>query len=195
MKHCLKQKMAYPSSLSKGFTLIEMIVAVTIFVLVAMIITVALLAVIDSSRKANAFRAIIDNVNFAMENITYKMKFGSGYVIGADGLYFYDRNGLGLAYCSDSATKRIYLCSSGNIGVLPSACGNVETGCNPLTSGQIQITSMSFKKTDPTTSSCVMSGVDCSVPSYVIMVKGEATVKNKTTKLDFQTTVTKNSSR
>ncbi|MCX6713057.1 MAG: type II secretion system protein, partial [Candidatus Vogelbacteria bacterium] len=69
---------------STGFTLIEIMVAVSIFVIVAFIVTSTLLVVLDANRRANAWRSIMENVNFAIDSMSYKIKFGREYVIMND---------------------------------------------------------------------------------------------------------------
>ncbi len=63
----------------KGFTLIEIIVATSIFTVVMLITIGALLSLNDSSRKAQALRTVIDNLNFAVEDMNRKVRTGDNY--------------------------------------------------------------------------------------------------------------------
>jgi prepilin-type N-terminal cleavage/methylation domain-containing protein len=63
----------------KGFTLIEMVVAIMIFVMVAMVALGALLKIIDSNKKSQAMKTAITNMNFALESMTRDLRVGSTY--------------------------------------------------------------------------------------------------------------------
>ncbi len=62
-----------------GFTLIEILVAITIFAIVMMIAVAALLALVDGSRKAQALESVMNNLNFALENMTRSIRVGTLY--------------------------------------------------------------------------------------------------------------------
>ncbi|MFA5987507.1 MAG: type II secretion system protein, partial [Candidatus Paceibacterota bacterium] len=62
-----------------GFTLIEIMVSVAIFSVVMLIAIGALLSVNDSNRKARALRVVMDNLNFAVEDMSKKMRTGSDF--------------------------------------------------------------------------------------------------------------------
>lgn len=70
---------------NRGFTLIEMIVAVSVFVVVMVSGIGALVSMIDANRKAQAMRIVMDNMNFSLENITRSMRVGVDYHCGAFG--------------------------------------------------------------------------------------------------------------
>lgn len=62
-----------------GFTLIEIIVSISIFTVVMLVTMGALLTLNDSSRKAQALRTVIDNLNFAVEDMNRKIRTGDIY--------------------------------------------------------------------------------------------------------------------
>lgn len=64
----------------RGFTLIEMIMSVAVFTVVSLIAAGALLALADANRKAQAFKSVVNNLNFAVESIARNLRTGSGYV-------------------------------------------------------------------------------------------------------------------
>lgn len=74
----LKAK-SYKLKASHGFSLVEMMVAVSLFTIVAMVAISALLSVNDANRKAQTMRAIIDNLNFAVENMARNLRVGMTY--------------------------------------------------------------------------------------------------------------------
>ncbi len=62
-----------------GFTLVEMIVAVSIFVIVAMIVSLVFVSLAKANRKAQDLKVLIDNVNFSMDAMVLDLKFGHDY--------------------------------------------------------------------------------------------------------------------
>lgn len=63
----------------KGFTLIELMVSVAIFAVVAVVSISSLSAINYANKKAQTMRAIIDNLNFAMENMARSLRVGTTY--------------------------------------------------------------------------------------------------------------------
>lgn len=63
----------------KGFTLIEIMVAVALFAVVMTISVGALLSLVDANRKAQALNSVMNNLNFALENMSRNMRVGTTY--------------------------------------------------------------------------------------------------------------------
>jgi prepilin-type N-terminal cleavage/methylation domain-containing protein len=64
---------------SAGFTLIEMMVAVSIFSIVMLIATGSMLSIIDANRKAQSVKAVVNNLNFTVENISRNLRVGTRF--------------------------------------------------------------------------------------------------------------------
>ncbi len=64
---------------NKGFTLLEMIVSLGIFAVVAVIAVGALLKISDANRKSLILKTAVNNLNFALETMSREMRLGSGY--------------------------------------------------------------------------------------------------------------------
>lgn len=64
---------------NNGFSLIEMLVAVALFSGVMLIGVGALLSLIDANRKAQAINSVMNNLNFAIENISRNVRVGTTY--------------------------------------------------------------------------------------------------------------------
>lgn len=70
----------------KGFTLVEMMVAIAVFSLVMVTAMSALLNVIDANNKARAIKTAVNNVNFALESISRNARLAIDYGCGDDGV-------------------------------------------------------------------------------------------------------------
>lgn len=67
---------------NKGFTIIEMIVSLGIFAVVAVIAVGALLKISDANKKALVLKTSINNLNFALETMSREMRLGSNFGCG-----------------------------------------------------------------------------------------------------------------
>jgi prepilin-type N-terminal cleavage/methylation domain-containing protein len=63
----------------RAFTLIEMMVAVSIFSVVMLIGVGSLLSLVQSNRRAQAINSVMNNVNASVESMTRTMRVGTGY--------------------------------------------------------------------------------------------------------------------
>ena len=70
---------------NRAFTLIELMVAVSIFAIVMLIGVGALLSLVETNRRAQAINAVMNNLNAAVESMSRSMRVGTTY------------------YCSDSS--------------------------------------------------------------------------------------------
>ncbi|MEO8638163.1 MAG: type II secretion system protein [Candidatus Taylorbacteria bacterium] len=64
---------------SRGFTLIEMIVSVTLFIVVMVIAATAILSITSANRKSQSTKVAVDNLSFALENMTRHIRVGTSY--------------------------------------------------------------------------------------------------------------------
>jgi prepilin-type N-terminal cleavage/methylation domain-containing protein len=64
---------------NRGFSLVEMLVAIAVFMTIMTIAVSALMTILDSNKKAQAIKTTIDNVTFVIEDISRDMRMGSGY--------------------------------------------------------------------------------------------------------------------
>ena len=62
-----------------GFTLIELMVATSIFVIVMLAAMSSLFVLLDTAKNSRALRFAMDNVNFAMESMTRSIRMGTYY--------------------------------------------------------------------------------------------------------------------
>lgn len=70
---------------SRGFTLVELLVATGIFTVIAVFATGALIIVFESNRKSNSVQTLMTNLNSGLENMSREIRFGETYHCGAAG--------------------------------------------------------------------------------------------------------------
>jgi len=65
--------------IKKGFTLVELLVSISIFLVVMTISLGAVISVVDSNRKSKSIKTVMTNLNSALEIISRDIKFGKNY--------------------------------------------------------------------------------------------------------------------
>ncbi len=70
---------------TSGFTLVEMIVALGFFTIIMLIVISVLTSVAGANEKGRTMRIVIDNLNFAVENMARALRVGSRYHCGDTG--------------------------------------------------------------------------------------------------------------
>ena len=63
----------------EGFTLIEMLTAVSLFLVIMTISMGAILNVFDINKKSESMKTVMDNLNFSLETMSREMRFGTNY--------------------------------------------------------------------------------------------------------------------
>jgi prepilin-type N-terminal cleavage/methylation domain-containing protein len=90
----------------KGFTLIELMTAVSIFTIIMFISLGSITGVFDANRKSRSLKAVMNNLNLAMEVMSKEMRFGSNYHCG-EGVMYEPAN------CPSGGTIMSFLSSEG----------------------------------------------------------------------------------
>ncbi len=169
-----------PSS-SRGFTLIEMMVSVSLFIVVMMVAVGALLALVEANKKARSLESVINNLNISLDGMVRAMRMGSQYTCGSgaipDAVSGGDcvNGGTTLSFApygsnpGDQTKRWVYSFSGGQ--VFRSQAG----GANPIavTAPEVSITSMEFYVVGTVTR-------DITQPKVVLVVKGTAGSSAKT---------------
>lgn len=141
------------TSNKQGFTLIEMMVAVSLFVVVAFIITSTFTSFADANRRAQAVRTSVDNLNFAMESIVLKIREGNAYTCGleaeaditdcsqtpATAVNFKVDNGNTVQYSWDEDLKTIFKCEH-----LPGDAACDQNSGTQIVSDEVQVEKLNF---------------------------------------------------
>lgn len=162
------------NTLKKGFTLIEVIVSVSIFVVVMMIAVGAVLNAVEANRKAQSMNVVINNVNLAFESMIRDLRTGKGYGnCGSDCVSFEDKNGNDVQYSVNESDGLRYIEKSGESGVL---------GTGAITSEEV-----SFD--DGGVSFIVQSG-DGMPERILLRIKGSAGIGKTKSEFNVQTLIT-----
>lgn len=66
----------------KGFTLVELMVSLSIFIIVVLAAVGSLYTVNNASRKVQAMRSVLDNLNFAVESLSRTIRTSNSVVCG-----------------------------------------------------------------------------------------------------------------
>jgi prepilin-type N-terminal cleavage/methylation domain-containing protein len=75
---------------SRGYSLVELIVAVGLFSMVMTIATGAYLIMISANRQAQSISTGINNLSYALEDMTRGIRTGSGYACSNNSITFKD---------------------------------------------------------------------------------------------------------
>ncbi len=171
----------------KGFTLVELMVSLALFTIVVLASISALYTVNDASRKVQAMRSTLDNLNFAIESMSRTIRTGSGIVcVGGAGNncpfstgYYSPKSDLIVQSTLGQNTQVEYRCSGcgGSSGQIQKKTGSGSWVA--ITSPEINVQSLSF----------YVSGVgaDALQPSVIMFVKGVATAGGTTAPFAVQT--------
>jgi prepilin-type N-terminal cleavage/methylation domain-containing protein len=193
-----------------GFTLVELMVALSLFTIVVLAAVSTLYTVNRASRNVQAMRTVLDNLNFAIESMSRTIRtgtdLGANGNIGVDSPFgtgvqeiilrstFEDPNG-------NPKTVR-YACSSCN-GDSSDGVGSIQkwvqggSGWIDITSQEIDIQQLMFfvEGSCPPSSvtygggSCDLTGVEYKQPSVSILIIGVATAGGDTAPFAVQTYV------
>ena len=71
--------------MKRGFTLIELMTAMSIFLVVMTISMGSILNVFDANRKSRSLKTVLNNLNLVVESMSREMRYGRNYHCGAGG--------------------------------------------------------------------------------------------------------------
>lgn len=71
--------------MKRGFTLIELMTAISIFIVIMVISMGSIIGVFDANRKSRSLKTVLNNLNLAVESMSREMRFGQNYHCGAGG--------------------------------------------------------------------------------------------------------------
>lgn len=109
----------------RGFTLIEMLVAVALFAVVMIISVGALLSLVTANRKAQALQSVMNNLSVTVDSMVRSIRQGTSYDCPAGG---------GPSAVSPNVTHD---CSSGNTEIGFESQGGLSTPTNPVSDQRV----------------------------------------------------------
>ncbi len=117
----------FKKSSQKGFTLVEIIVSLAIFTVVALVAIGALLRVMDANKKSLSLKTAVNNLNFSLESMSREMRVGSKYYLGTS-----IGGGISSTYSASPSPGNKSEISSGDwlIAFTSSKTSNVNGICN-----------------------------------------------------------------
>lgn len=157
----------------KGFTLIELMTSISIFVIVMTISMGSILGVFDANRKSRSLKTVISNLNLTIESMSKEMRYGDHYHCGSDGTLTVTQN------CPAGDTFMSFL-SSDNVQTSYRLNGTTiekqVTGGNfvAVTGPEVTIDQLTFYTLGAGSANTLQ-------PKVVLMIKGHAgTAKGQT---------------
>ena len=166
--------------LKSGFTLIEMMVALAVFMVVMTITLAAFLNIVDIQKKTEAFRKVNDNLNFSMEMMMREIREGRMYGKSGESFTFRSRTENALVIYSFNSDGYIERC------IISVTCDN--TSGQRITSDDVTITSLYFTVSGEEIGP-YNGGIDIDQPRVTISISGKSGAKKIKTILDLQATV------
>lgn len=67
----------------KGFTLIEIMVSLSVFIIIMTVSLGSILSILESNDKSHTKKTGMDNINFALESMSRTVRFGTDYRCGS----------------------------------------------------------------------------------------------------------------
>lgn len=172
------------SSGSRGFTLIELMVSLSVFIIIMTVSLGSILSVLSSNEKSQTKKTSMDNLNFALESISRTIRFGTNFACGTTASNPPAANdcvagGASFSVRDSNGALVVYSLSNGQI------MKAVNNGtANPVTSGEVSITRLTFYVFNSSL------WPEVGQPRVVISLSGTVGVKTATKSVfNLQTTV------
>ncbi len=182
---------------SRGFTLVEMIVATALFSIVMLVSVGALLALVGASRKVQSLQSVMDNLNVTLDGMERAIRMGSNFHCGGGNYkvtadcssvtdavsnhYIFAFEPFGntpadnpWVYSYDPATKRLYKSEEGGAPIA-------------ITAPEVSIDSLQFYVVG-SDRGCTVTPCDTVQPKVVIVIKGSAGQDKAKTSFHVQVT-------
>lgn len=169
-------------SLQSGFTLVELMVSLSLFIIVVLALIGSLYTVNGASRRVQAMRTVMDNLNFAMESMSRNIRTSENvYCAGSmrGNCSIVDSNG-GTEISMDSTLGeqrlveyRLQASSNGNT-VIEKRNDGVNGDWIPITSPEIDIEKFSFYVDGASRNDGIQ-------PNVIIKMEGIAAIADGTT--------------
>ncbi len=189
----------------KGFTLVEMLISVSLFSVVMMIATSTIFGIIAGNRRSQDINAVVNNLNFAIESMVRDIKTGYSYQCG----YSFPIERDDPRYlCRDASVAMDKIAFISTLSGTPEAVeykfvppndttpGYIEyTASNessyPVTSPDVNVKSVKFYINNPGIVTPETDDEDIAQPGVFLVIEAETSDKNskdkRVTKYNIQT--------
>jgi len=97
------------NNLSRGYSLVELIVSIGVFTIIAMIASGAYLIMINANREAQAITTGINNLAYALESMTHNIRTGTNYDCTGTVFTFTDSSNVDTRYSRSAVGGSIML--------------------------------------------------------------------------------------
>lgn len=132
--------------LQRGFTLIEIMVSLSVFIIVMTVSLGSILSILDANEKSQTKKTAMDNLDFALESMSRTIRFGVGFYCGTTSTNPPPSNdcssvpgGTSFSVQDSNGVLVVYTLSNGQI------MKSVNNGTpNPITSSEVSINRLSF---------------------------------------------------
>lgn len=166
---------------NKGFTLIEIMTAVSIFAIIMTLSLGSIIGIFDANRKTRTMKAVMNNLNLAIESMSKEMRYGQNYHCGSSGTMTTPQN------CPSGDTLLSFLSSDGTqvTYTLDNSSLKKQVGSGPylaVTSPEVIIDILTFY-----TLGAVPA--DTLQPKVIIKIKGHAGTDESRSDFTLQTMV------
>ena len=175
----------YKLPTTRGFTLVEMIVAVALFAIVMTVATGAIFTIVNANRSAQSLNSVITNLNFAIESMLRDIRTGINYDCTANPVDPTPHN------CATSGNSAISFINSNadNIQYTLSSSGAIiktvaaADSSGPITAPEVHIETLEF----------YVDGAESATPNQqphvLVRIKGYAGGSKNISHFDIQTYV------
>ena len=180
------------SNTSRAFTLIELMVATSIFMIIMLVAMGSLVVTTNSAKKSNALNSTMDNLGFAMESMTRSIRMGTNYYCSSS---FILGGESGTLDCPDGATAISFMPAGEDFdsthrvayrlsGTTIQRCDNEDGECINIIAPNIII--------DPETFRFFVRGSEAdndTQASVYVTIKGTITIRDEPLSFAIQTMI------
>ncbi len=164
----------------KGFTLVEMIVSLGIFTVVALIAIGAFLKITDANKKSQSLKTAINNLNFALESMSREMRVGANY-------YCADSIGGGI-----SSITALSSCTKTNSDWLiafnsSKKSGSIPNQCNLIYAYRYVLSSQTIEKAEQTACTSTIGNSNGN-DNFSALISPDVKITNSILKVDISLT-------
>ncbi|MDO8565246.1 MAG: prepilin-type N-terminal cleavage/methylation domain-containing protein [bacterium] len=156
----------------RGFTLMELLIAISVFAVIMTLSMGSIVGVFDANRKSRSLKTVMNNLNLAVESMSKEMRFGENYHCGS-GTITVPQN------CPSGDTLMSFLSSEGEQITYRLSGASIEKEVNgggfvPVTAPELVIDNLAFYTLGAGTSNTLQPKVVINIKSHAGSGKGRS---------------------